>query len=549
MQKTHSPMRSLISRFAAWVDDRTGLQTATAHFLFEEIPSSSGWPQVFGSVALFLFLIQSLTGILLALNYAPTAGDAYTSVTYIVREVAGGRMIHGLHHWGASLMIVVVFLHMAQVFIFGAYKRPREATWIAGVVLLLLTLSFGLTGYLLPWDNKAYWGTMVTTKIMVGLPVVGRILTRLAGAANGLGAVTVSRFYALHTLLLPAGTAALIIIHVYLVRRHGITPSQFREERTQTFYPKQLFRDLCAVFIAFLCLFLAACFLDAPLERIADPTDTTYLPRPEWYFLFLFQLLKVFPGRFELIGTLVLPSLAILVLVLLPFLHTTQAKILKGRIQSVSAVALVFSIWLGLTSAAGWSPPRPSGSTVVSAQATEWARIPPDVIAGSGYFRSLRCDSCHDVIVGTPKPGPTLGLGEIQHPREWMVQHFNERSSARSYEGGVSSLSVPQRNALLIFVSSVKPDSLQTLTAVSPEFVNGAQSYVKNACATCHKVNGIGGDIGPSLNGLSNRRSEAWVREHFAFPRRLSPGSIMPPFHFAPKEEQDLTGYLFSLSE
>ncbi|MBV8863856.1 MAG: cytochrome b N-terminal domain-containing protein, partial [Acidobacteriaceae bacterium] len=193
-------MRGLISQIAAWVDHRTGLPTAISGFLLEDIPASAGWPQVFGSVALFLVVIQSLTGILLAMNYAPTAGEAYTSVTYILRQVAGGRMIHGLHHWGASLMIIVVLLHMAQVFIFGAFRRPREATWIAGVVLLLLTLAFGLTGYLLPWDNKAYWGTVVTIRILAGLPVVGHLLAHLSGAADAVGSLTFARFYALHTL-------------------------------------------------------------------------------------------------------------------------------------------------------------------------------------------------------------------------------------------------------------------------------------------------------------------------------------------------------------
>ncbi len=542
-------MRGLVSQFAAWVDDRTGLQTAISEFLLENIPASAGWPQVFGSVALFLFLIQSLTGILLALNYAPTAGEAYTSVTYIMRQVAGGRMIHGLHHWGASLMIIVVLLHMAQVFIFGAFRKPREATWIAGVVLLLLTLAFGLTGYLLPWDNKAYWGTIVTIKIVGSLPVVGSLLTRLAGAAGGVGSLTFSRFYALHTLLLPATTVGLIFIHVYLVRRHGITPSQFRAEETQQFYPKQLFRDICAVFVAFLCLFLAASFLDVSIQRMADPTDTEYVPRPEWYFLFLFQLLKVFPGRLELIGTFVLPSLTIVVLILLPFLHRAHITILNGRIQSACVAAFAFSVWLGLTTAAARSAPHPQGRAIVSLQAREWARISPEVIAGSYYFHSLHCDSCHDLIVGSPKPGPTLGLTGIQHPRDWLLQHFNEQSQARSGDRELSSLSMPQRNTLLVFVASVKPDSLQTLSEISPEFSDGAETFVGNACANCHKVNGIGGDIGPSLNGLANRRSESWVRAHFASPRKLSPGSIMPPYHFVQKDERDLIEYLFSLSQ
>ncbi len=488
----HLARCSLFSRCAAWVDNRTGFRTAINRFLFEDIPASAGWPEVFGSVALFLFLIQGLTGILLALNYAPTAGDAYTSLTYIVRQVAGGRLIQGLHHWGASLIIIVVFLHMAQVFIFGAFKKPREATWIAGVILLLLTFAFGLTGYLLPWDNRAYWGTVVTTKIMAGLPVAGPLLTRLAGTAQGVGAITFSRFYALHTLLLPASSVALIVVHVYLVRLHGITPRQLRTEAQQTFYPKQLFRDFCAIFFVFVCLFLAACFLDVPLERAADPTDTTYLPRPEWYFLFLFQLLTVFPGRLELIGTLVLPSLAILGLVLLPFLPKIQAKILNGRFQLACVAALAFSVWLGLTSLAASKDPHRKGKPIVSAQATEWARLSPEVITGSGYFRSLQCDSCHNLLVGTPKPGPTLGLIGVQHTRDWMLEHFNYESQARAAVG-TSSLSIPQRNALVIFVASLKPESLTSLSTVSPEFLNGAKTFVVSSCASCHKVNGTGG--------------------------------------------------------
>ncbi len=143
--------------------DRGG--SAIRHFFLEEIPASTSWPQVFGSVALFLFLVQALTGTLLGLNYAASPGDAYDSVIYIMREVPGGRMIRGLHHWGASMMVIVVAAHAAQVFIYAAYKKPREVTWISGVLLFLLVMSFGLTGYLLPWDNRAYWGTVVTTQI------------------------------------------------------------------------------------------------------------------------------------------------------------------------------------------------------------------------------------------------------------------------------------------------------------------------------------------------------------------------------------------------
>ena len=164
-------------RITGWLDRRTGIETAIRNFLDEDIPASTSWPQAFGSVALFLFLTQAFTGILLALNFAPTAGDAYNSLQYIVREVVAGQMIRGLHHWGATMMIIVVVLHMTQVFLCGAYKKPREATWHIGVLLLLLTLGFGLTGYLLPWDNRAYWGTVVTTQIAGSIPIVGSYLS------------------------------------------------------------------------------------------------------------------------------------------------------------------------------------------------------------------------------------------------------------------------------------------------------------------------------------------------------------------------------------
>lgn len=540
-------MQRIVSRIGGWIDDRTGFLTAFSHFLSEDIPISAGWPQIFGSIALFVFLVQVLTGILLAFDYAPTVGDAYTSLAYIVRDVAGGRMIRGLHHWGASVMVIVVFVHMAQVFIYGAFKKPREATWIAGVFLLLLTLAFGLTGYLLPWDNRAYWGTMVTAKIIAGLPLAGPVLTDLIGATHGLGVVTFSRFYAFHTLVLPAVSAVLVFVHVCLVRRHGITARESNFSETQKFYPKQLFRDFCGVFIAFACLFLAAAFLDVPLESMADPTDTTYVPRPEWYFLFLFQLLKVFPGKFELIGTFVLPNLAIALLFVLPFLPGINARILNGRVQSVTAVVLVFCAWAGLTTAAGWPSARAVAGGRVRADDAEWARIPPEEIAGLGYFRASQCGSCHDLVIGTPKPGPTLGQGGLQYPREWILQHFTEQ--ATSAGGRVSILNLQQKNALLVFVARLRPESVRVVEEMSSDFINGAQIFIGNACASCHKVNGVGGGIGPSLNGVAGRRSESWIRAHFDAPRQLSPGSIMPPYHFTEKDERALIDYLFSLPE
>jgi ubiquinol-cytochrome c reductase cytochrome b subunit len=543
-------MQGRVHQVVDWIEHRTGFQSACHRFLFEDIPASTGWPQVFGSIALFIFLTQALTGILLALNYAPTPGDAYKSVLFITDRVAAGRMIQGLHHWGASLMIIIVFLHMAQVFIYGAYRKPREATWMAGVTLLLFTLAFGLTGYLLPWDNRAYWGTVVTTRIAASVPLMGDFLTRLIGATDGIGVLTFSRFYALHTLVLPATTVLLITIHVYLVRRHGITASAADRETTQRFYPKQVFRDITAVFIVFLILFAAAVFVRVPLERLADPTDTSYVPRPEWYFLFLFQLLKIFQGSLEPIGTVVLPTVAVLTLFLLPFIRHSRLQILQRRAVGTGIVAIVFAVWGSLTMAAVADSPHLKHPLALSHEVMEWAQFPPEEIAGIGYFRSSHCDSCHNLLSGVPKPGPNLTSVQQHHPKAWLIQHFKDPGSGVSGNSAQPThLSVLQLNALALFIANLKPDSVGALQTVPPEIIKGAQIYVAGGCGSCHKVSGVGGGIGPPLNGLSDRRTRSWIEAHFLSPQRLSPGSIMPVYRFSQAEENAIILYLFSLPE
>src|SRR5260370_33708052 len=220
---SRSDRSSLMRKLIDWLEHRTGLESAIKNFLYEDIPASSGWHQIIGSVAVFFFIIQVFSGGLLAFNYAPTPGDAYNSVKYIVTELTGGKLIRGLHHWGASMMLIIVVLHMLQVFLYGAYKKPREATWMVGVVLLLMVLAFGLTGYLLPWDNRAYWGTVVTTQITGMAPVLGPYLMRLLGGESGVSVVTFSRFYALHTVLLPPFLTILIGIFIYLFLKPAIT--------------------------------------------------------------------------------------------------------------------------------------------------------------------------------------------------------------------------------------------------------------------------------------------------------------------------------------
>ena len=532
----------------SWLDHRTGIETAIRNFLYEDIPASSGWRQVFGSIAVFLFLVQVFTGALLAFNYAPTPGDAYNSLRYILTEVTGGHLIRGLHHWGASMMIVVVVLHMTQVFLYGAYKKPREATWLVGVVLLLLTLAYGLTGYLLPWDNRSYWGTVVTTQIAARTPLLGPYLSRLLGGENAIGVVTFARFYGMHVLLLPPATALLIATHIYLVRKHGVAPQPGDELKpARKFYPQQAFKDTVAIFIAFAVLFVMAVAVRVPLERLADPTDTRYIPRPDWYFLFLFQTLKFFNGPLEALGSVILPAVAVLALVLVPFVDRGQVLRVTRRTAALGVVALAALGWTGLTVAAVATTPKSDNTVAIDYGApTDWLSLSPEELAGIGYFRKENCASCH----GKSRIGPDLASVPIRKSAAWMIAHFKHPATM------VPGTSMPaillndaQLNALAAFLLKLNPRNAEAL-ANAPDFaVNGALVYQSNNCGSCHQVSGVGTTIGPPLNGLAHRHTKTWVIQHFSNPPILSPGSIMPPYRFSERQMADLVTYLFTLPD
>ena len=535
----------------SWLDHRTGIETAIRNFLYEDIPASSGWHQVFGSIAVFLFLVQAFTGALLAFNYAPTPGDAYNSLRYILTEVAGGHLIRGLHHWGASMLIVVVVLHMTQVFLYGAYKKPREATWMVGVVLLLLTMAYGLTGYLLPWDNRAYWGSVVATQIASHIPLVGPYMSRLLGGEGAIGVVTFARFYGLHVLLLPPATGVLIATHIYLVRKHGVAPAPGDEVKSvKKFYPQQAFKDTVAIFAAFVVLFVMAAAVRVPLERLADPTDTTYIPRPDWYFLFLFQTLKFFDGPLAVVGSVILPALAVLALLLAPFVDRGQVLRVTRRTAAFGIVALALAGWAGLTVAAIATTPKPDNTVAIDYGApTDWIGLSPQELAGVGYFRKENCASCHS-LEGKPSVGPDLASVPIKKSAAWMIAHF--KHPAAMVPGSsmpAIQLSDAQLNALAAFLLKLTPRNAEALSNAPDFAVQAALLYQAKSCGSCHQANGVGMKIGPPLNGLARRRTRTWVAQHFANPEALSPGSFMPPYRFSQREMDNLVAYLFTLPD
>ncbi len=545
-------MKKRFDQFIEAVDQRTGLHTGLRKFLYEEIPQSSGWHQVFGSVALFLIMIQFFTGIMLAFNYAPTPGEAYDSLRYILTEVTAGRVMRGLHHWGASMIIVIVVLHMVQVFIWGAYKKPREGTWIIGVILLLLTLAYGLTGYLLPWDNRAYWGTVVATQIGATVPLAGPYVSRLLASTGDIGVVTFARFYGLHVLLLPPATMLLIGLHVFLVRRHGVAPAPGDEVRPKkSFYPEQVFKDTVAVFVAFAILFTLAIAARVPLERLADPTDTSYIPRPEWYFLFLFQMLKVFEGPLEVVGTVILPTVAILALVVTPFVDRGKVVKLRKRLLAMGIVLLAAVGWGGMTLAAIRStPPQTAASSIDFSGPTQWMQLKPAELSGIHYYREENCAACHNVTGTEAKAGPNLLNTAGRHDQAWLLLHF--KSPGLTSPGSTMqpvNLTGTQLNNLAATMLALTPDNGDIITTTPAFVAEGAAVYQKSFCFSCHTVNGVGGKIGPSLNGLSGRRTEAWTAEHFANPQKMSPGTSMPAYKLSPADMQNIVSYLFTLPD
>jgi ubiquinol-cytochrome c reductase cytochrome b subunit len=538
----------MIRRIIDWLDHRTGIETAVKSFLYEEIPASAGWHQVFGSMALFCFMVQAFTGILLAFNYAPTPGDAYNSVRYIMTEVTGGRIIRGLHHWGASMMIIVVALHFLQVFIWGAYKKPREATWLVGIVLLKVTLLFGLTGYLLPWDNRAYWGTVVTAQIAGKSPGLGEYLTRLMGSEGGVGTVTFARFYALHVMLLPAAMGLLIATHVYLVRKHGVMPAPGDNAPKKKFFPEQVFKDTVAIFVTFMALVILAVTLQAPLGRLADPTDTSYIPRPEWYFLFLFQTLKFFEGPLEVVGSHVLPGLAMMALVLLPFIDRARIDRMRQRVPAVCAAAVGLAIWGGLTIAAVMSTPREAATFAESRDPEAWQEFAPSELAGLGVLRKENCLACHQLGGQGGKIAPELSGVSRKRNSDWLQRFLkNPQQVMPGTAMPPIRLADARMNDLVAFLLRLDADNAAGLHAAPPWASEGALIYQTQNCGICHQVNGVGLKVGPALNGTKNRRTRQWVIDHFREPQKLSPGSTMPPYRFSEREMQAITSYVMSL--
>jgi ubiquinol-cytochrome c reductase cytochrome b subunit len=319
-----------------WFDNRTGCRRIIHEALFEHIPGGARWRYVWGSTLVFTFAVQAITGIFLWMAYSPSAQTAWESVYYIQNEMQGGWLLRGLHHFTAQAMIVLLVLHLMQVVIDGAYRAPREVNFWLGLVLMMIVLGLSLTGYLLPWDQKGYWATRVATNLM-GL--TDKHLPEIAVGGADYGHHTLTRFFAFHAGVLPALLIGFLILHIALFRRHGIWHKTPVKAPDCTFWPDQVLKDsvACLAVLAVVLYLIARpglpaflggsglpaspAALGAELGAPADPAHAYSAARPEWYFLFLFQFLKLFEGwgeRGEFFGAIVVPGLVMLVMFLMP---------------------------------------------------------------------------------------------------------------------------------------------------------------------------------------------------------------------------------------
>ncbi|MBS1708408.1 MAG: cytochrome b N-terminal domain-containing protein [Armatimonadetes bacterium] len=339
--------------FKDWMDLRLGWYGFVRKNLDEPMPPGVGWWQTLGNLLMTLLIFQFVTGFALAMFYTPSAEGAHASVKHITYEVGAGTFVRGLHVWGSTVIVIVTALHLLRVFFWGSYKKPRELTWIVGVIIFQIILGFSFTGYLLPWDQKAYWATVVGTRIAATIPVVGHMMLVLIRGGEEVGALTLTRFFSLHVMLLPASLLVVAGLHMFLVRKHHIAgPVVPQKGKPVPFYPDQLFKDAIVLVVGVGLLVYLAVGLPPSLEAIADPTGTDFSPRPEWYFLGLYELLKIMPTGFEVVATAIIPGLITIGMFALPWLDRSKSRH-PGKRQWVIMMGMAVILLIGLLTLKG----------------------------------------------------------------------------------------------------------------------------------------------------------------------------------------------------
>ncbi len=495
------------SRVLDWINERWPLKSFVRLSLEEEIPGGSSYAYIYGSCVLMVFLLQIITGIWQLFYFVPEVNRAYDSLNYFRFQVPLGWLIHGLHFWGASAMIVLVGLHMSQGYIWSAYKNPRQLTWIVGVLQLLITLALGFTGPVLPWDERGYWEAEVGTSTAGTYPFVGDGLKRLLQGGAELGQLTVSRFFDLHVAIFPGILLVLIGIHLVSFRTTGVSGPWNEEKRRQTgpFWPDQVFKDGLVIAAIFIILVALSVFSLPPVSGPFDILQTSYVPKPEWYFLFLYQSLKAFHGRLELVATLGIPAVVTLLLIFLPFYDRSRVRNPARRPVAMFCYA-IFVAWVLVMAVLGYyskpgttiggpaesaqpasapvATPSPQKQTAApSAPVTPPAPQQPSGGQGEQLVRSLGCIGCHKIQGSGGTVGPELSAATLQgKTRDWLSIQIKDPKvhNPNTVMPSFSTLSGQQVSELVNFLYSIETGKpVTTMKSAAPTAKAAAKTTSK----------------------------------------------------------------------
>src|ERR1700716_220627 len=467
-----------------WLNRRTGLDNLLRTALDEPIPGGARLAYIFGSGLLFIFISQVITGIFLALYYVPSADHAHTTVAYITKAVTAGSFLRSLHAYGASAMVIVLLLHLSQTYIYGAYKGRRELLWISGCVLFALILGMAFTGYLLPWDQRAYFATAVGTNAASEIPWIGESLKRMMRGGTEMGTLTISRFFVAHVFLIPAFIFALVASHILLFRKAGaagpIDENPYEPtQKPELFYPRQVLMDLSLTALLIIGLGLLCFFAPMHLGPPANPADAQYVPRPEWYYLPIFQWLKYWHGAASVVGILVIPTVLVVGIVAIPFFDRSIERRPWKRPVAMGAYGFVLLALVGLG------------------------------------LRSQYLDS-HDASVAQQ-----LGKQKAEE-QDYM---------RRPFEPELSSATLAAANVAL----------------ADPQAAKGKTIFESQACNSCHGDGGVGTAAAPALLGISAKYSQEQLAQLFKHPTAKMTAGGLPPIDLPPDDLKSLIAYVESL--
>jgi ubiquinol-cytochrome c reductase cytochrome b subunit len=457
-----------------WFEARLELRKTLLPLLRHPVPPNLGWWYVFGSATMTLFLLQAFTGVCLALVYVPSADQAYESLTYLNQQFPLGWLLRSLHYWGSSAMVILLGLHMARVFLMGAYKYPRELTWLVGVGLLVFTLAMAFSGQVLRWDADAYWGVGVGAAITGRVPAFGEALVRMLLGGPTIGAATLSRFFAVHVFLIPGALIAFLVVHLYLVLKLGISarpvpgqpvnPDTYAEryekqlQAGEPFFPGAMLRDgvfaaLTLVIVVGLAVMLGPKGPGAP----PDPTIIPAEPRPDWPFLPLFALMALSPPALESFLMLGLPPLLLLILIVGPLLTRYGERSPRRRPVAVLGVILLVTClgvlgWEGVR--APWSPDM---------HAWSGTPIPPSIVTGltplqlqgAVVFQNKTCRNCHALDGQGGQRGPDLTNVATALTHDELVRQVIQGGGLMPAYG--EQLSPAEVDALVAFLQTLHP--------------------------------------------------------------------------------------------